>query len=164
MVNSPLSREILESIQADMVCSGDEHDWCEIAHPTTGGNLTPEITLRTFNFAQGIQLPAFVMMTLFIPDLKPKIVYPVVSVEAGLPVSNEFAMGSAERLSEDTAFEYNECMLHASMTDDDLSPIWGIAGALAELDYCSTVPVDGCVETACQVLVCPGALAQQQHQ
>jgi hypothetical protein len=111
MVNSPLSREILESIQPDMVFSGDDHDWCEIAHPTTGGNLTPEVTLRTFSFAQGIQRPAFVMMTLFNPDLKPKNVYPVVPVEAGLPVSNAFAMETVERPSGDTTFVYDECML-----------------------------------------------------
>ncbi|KAK3811622.1 MAG: Metallo-dependent phosphatase-like protein, partial [Linnemannia elongata] len=64
MVDSSLSREILESVQPDMVFSGDDHDWCEIAHSTVGGNLTPEVTLRTFSFAQGIQRPSFGMMTL----------------------------------------------------------------------------------------------------
>ncbi|KAF9136024.1 hypothetical protein BGX30_011374 [Mortierella sp. GBA39] len=111
MVNSSLSREILESVQPDMVFSGDDHDWCEVAHPAVGGNLTPEVTLRTFSFAQGIQRPSFGMMTLFNPDLKPKNVFPVVPLDAGLPVSNEFATGSVERPSGDTTFVYDECML-----------------------------------------------------
>ncbi|KAG0287594.1 hypothetical protein BGZ96_008488 [Linnemannia gamsii] len=111
MVNSSLSREILESIQPDMVFSGDDHDWCEIAHPAVGGNMTPEVTLRTFSFAQGIQRPAFVMMTLFNPDLAPKNVYPVVPVGAGLPVSHGLTTGSMERPSGDTTFVYDECML-----------------------------------------------------
>ncbi|KAG0072442.1 hypothetical protein BGZ89_006253 [Linnemannia elongata] len=111
MVDSSLSREILESVQPDMVFSGDDHDWCEIAHPTVGGNLTPEVTLRTFSFAQGIQRPSFGMMTLFNPDLKPKNVFPVVPLDAGLPVSNEFATESVERPSGDTTFVYDECML-----------------------------------------------------
>lgn len=111
MVNRPLSREILESIQPDMVFSGDDHDWCEIAHPAIEGNLTPELTLRTFSFAQGIQRPAFGMMTLFNPDLAPKNVYPLVPVGAGLPVSREFATGSIERPSTNTTFVYDECML-----------------------------------------------------
>lgn len=111
MVDNSLSREILESVQPDMVFSGDDHDWCEIAHPTVGGNLTPEVTLRTFSFAQGIQRPSFGMMTLFNPDLKPKNVFPVVPLDAGLPVSNEFATESVERPSGDTTFVYDECML-----------------------------------------------------
>ncbi|KAK3837470.1 MAG: Metallo-dependent phosphatase-like protein, partial [Linnemannia gamsii] len=64
MVNIPLTREILEDIQPDMVFSGDDHDWCEIAHPTIGGNFVPEVTLRTFSFAQGIKRPAFGMLSL----------------------------------------------------------------------------------------------------
>ncbi|KAF9132791.1 hypothetical protein BGW39_011275 [Mortierella sp. 14UC] len=115
MVNIPLSREILEGIQPDMVFSGDDHDWCEIAHPTIGGNLVPEVTLRTFSFAQGIKQPAFMMMSLFNPDHKPKNVQPVVPLEAGLPVSREFVQGSVERPSGDTTFVYDECMLPNQM-------------------------------------------------
>ncbi|KAG9073228.1 hypothetical protein KI688_001020 [Linnemannia hyalina] len=111
MVDSSLSREILESVQPDMVFSGDDHDWCEIAHPAVGSNMTPEVTLRSFSFAQGIQRPSFGMMTLFNPDLKPKNVFPVVPLDAGLPVSNEFATGSVERPSGDSTFVYDECML-----------------------------------------------------
>ncbi|KAG0381203.1 hypothetical protein BGX24_006575 [Mortierella sp. AD032] len=113
MVNIPLTREILEDIQPDMVFSGDDHDWCEIAHPTIGGNFVPEVTLRTFSFAQGIKRPAFGMLSLFNPDQKPKNVQHVVgSLEAaGLPVSREFALGSVERPSGDSTFVYGECML-----------------------------------------------------
>ncbi|KAF9911911.1 hypothetical protein EC991_001815 [Linnemannia zychae] len=116
MVNVHLSREIIEGIQPDMVFSGDDHDWCEIAHPTTGGSLVPEVTLRSFSFAQGILQPAFVMMSLFNPDHKPKNILPLVPLEAGLPVSRESVQGSVERPSMDTTFVYDECMLPNQMS------------------------------------------------
>ncbi|KAG0196103.1 hypothetical protein BGX33_002085, partial [Mortierella sp. NVP41] len=115
MVSNPLSREILEGIQPDMVFSGDDHDWCEVAHPTMHGNLAPEVTLRTFSFAQGIQQPAFAMMSLFNPDLKAKNIHPVVPTAQGLPVSNDMITGSVERPSGDTTFMYDECMLPNQM-------------------------------------------------
>ncbi|KAF9098272.1 hypothetical protein BGX29_007718, partial [Mortierella sp. GBA35] len=110
MVNKTLSREILEGIQPDMVFSGDDHDWCEVAHPTTEDNFTPEVTLRTFSFAQGIHQPSFVMMSLFNPDLRNKNVHPVVPTAQGLPVaSNDTSVaGSVERPSGDTTFVYDE--------------------------------------------------------
>ncbi|KAF9899312.1 hypothetical protein EC991_009094 [Linnemannia zychae] len=114
MVNITLSREVLESIQPDMVFSGDDHDWCEIAHPTIEGNFVPEVTVRTFSFAQGIQQPAFVMMSLFNPDHKPKNVQPVVPLDVGLPVS-ESAQGTVMRPSGNTTFVYDECMLPRQM-------------------------------------------------
>ncbi|KAI8594852.1 Metallo-dependent phosphatase-like protein [Dissophora ornata] len=95
MVNAPLSRQILRGIQPDMVFSGDDHDWCEIAH-SLDGTLTPEVTLPTFSFAQGIQQPGFVMLSLYNPEHK----------------------GSADsvaRPSEDTTFAYEECMLPNQM-------------------------------------------------
>ncbi|KAF9169602.1 hypothetical protein BGX20_010088 [Mortierella sp. AD010] len=115
MVNVTLSREILESVQPDMVFSGDDHDWCEIAHPTIGGNFVPEVTVRTFSFAQGIQQPAFVMMSLFNPDHKPKNVQPVVPLDVGLPVSEESVQGTVKRPSGNTTFVYDECMLPRQM-------------------------------------------------
>ncbi|KAF9931627.1 hypothetical protein FBU30_009803 [Linnemannia zychae] len=115
MVSSSLSQEILEGIQPDMVFSGDDHDWCEIAHPTIGGSLIPEVTLRTFSFAQGIQQPAFVMMSLFNPLHKIKNTFPLVHAETGLPVSNERLTNSIERPSGDTTFVYDECMLPNQM-------------------------------------------------
>ncbi|KAG0287553.1 hypothetical protein BGZ96_008540 [Linnemannia gamsii] len=111
MVNTTLSREILKSIQPDMVFSGDDHDWCEIAHPTIGGNFVPEVTVRTVSFAQGIQQPAFVMMSLFNPDHKPKNIQPVVPLDFGLPVSDGSVQGTVQRPSGDTTFVYDECML-----------------------------------------------------
>ncbi|KAF8928820.1 hypothetical protein BGZ47_001414 [Haplosporangium gracile] len=115
MVNITLSREVLESIQPDMVFSGDDHDWCEIAHPTIGGNFVPEVTVRTFSFAQGIQQPAFMMMSLFNPDHKPKNVQPVVPLDVGLPVSKDSVQGTVKRPSGDMTFVYDECMLPRQM-------------------------------------------------
>jgi len=115
MVNVSLSSEVLESIQPDMVFSGDDHDWCEIAHPTIGGNFVPEVTIRTFSFAQGIHQPAFMMMSLFNPDHRPKNVQPVVPLDVGLPVSKESARGTVKRPSGATTFVYDECMLPNQM-------------------------------------------------
>lgn len=111
MVNITLSREILESIQPDMVFSGDDHDWCEIAHPTIGGSFIPEVTLRTISFAQGIQRPSILMLSLLNPDHKPRNVLPIVPLDVGLPVSEEFVQGTVMRPSRDTTFVYDECML-----------------------------------------------------
>ncbi|KAF9581847.1 hypothetical protein BGW38_001003, partial [Lunasporangiospora selenospora] len=66
MVNASLSSEILRKIQPDMVFSGDDHDWCEIAH-SLDNRLTPEVTLPTFSFAQGIRQPGFVVLSLYNP-------------------------------------------------------------------------------------------------
>ncbi|ORZ09037.1 Metallo-dependent phosphatase-like protein, partial [Lobosporangium transversale] len=66
MIHAPLTQEILQGIQPDMVFSGDDHDWCEVAHAYKNSNVksrgnsnkhysyTPEVTLPTFSFAQGI--------------------------------------------------------------------------------------------------------------
>ncbi|KAI1315884.1 hypothetical protein EDD11_000260 [Mortierella claussenii] len=70
LVNATLSRRILRQIQPDMVFSGDDHDWCEIAHSLDSDRLTPEVTVRTFSFAQGIRRPAFVMLSLYNPQMK----------------------------------------------------------------------------------------------
>jgi hypothetical protein len=115
MVNITLSREVLESIQPDMVFSGDDHDWCEIAHPTIGGNFVPEVTARTFSFAQGIQQPAFTMMSLFNPEHKPKNFQPVVPLDVGLPVSEASVQGTVRRPFGNTTFVYDECMLPRQM-------------------------------------------------
>ncbi|KAF9113624.1 hypothetical protein BGX27_001158 [Mortierella sp. AM989] len=40
MVNTSLTREILRKIRPDMVFSGDDHDWCEIAHPLDNDKLS----------------------------------------------------------------------------------------------------------------------------
>ncbi|KAG0330540.1 hypothetical protein BGZ99_000010 [Dissophora globulifera] len=110
MVNATLSRQILRGIQPDMVFSGDDHDWCEIAH-SLDGTLTPEVTLPTFSFAQGIQQPGFVMLSLYNPDHKVKNNFPMVPVSSGLPTSTDEGAGSVARPTDDTTFAYDECML-----------------------------------------------------
>ncbi|KAF9353972.1 hypothetical protein BGX34_011278 [Mortierella sp. NVP85] len=113
MVNSSLSQETLHAIRPDMVFSGDDHDWCEIAHPLDG-SFTPEVTLPTFSFAQGIQQPGFVMLSLYNPDRKVRNQFPVISTSSpsGLPVSTTHeSSGTVARPSTDATFAYEACML-----------------------------------------------------
>ncbi|KAG0246536.1 hypothetical protein BGX31_001407 [Mortierella sp. GBA43] len=112
MVQAPLTKDILHAIKPDMVFSGDDHDWCEVAH-SLDGTLTPEVTLPTFSFAQGIQQAGFVMLSLYNPDLKTKNVFPVVPTTSasGLPLSTEGNDGTMIRPSMDATFAYEECML-----------------------------------------------------
>lgn len=95
-----------------MIFSGDDHDWCEVAH-SLDGTLTPEVTLRTFSFAQGIHQPAFVMLSLYNPDHTVKNTFPVVP-GAGLPVGDLEPLDNAESVQRPTGnstFVYGECML-----------------------------------------------------
>ncbi|KAF9963862.1 hypothetical protein BGZ70_007144 [Mortierella alpina] len=113
MVNASLSRDILRGIRPDMVFSGDDHDWCEIAHSLDGG-LIPEVTLRAFSFAQGIQQPGFVMLSLYNPDLKPKNEMPMMPMapsDAGMADAAGGGFNSLAHSSANTTFAYNECML-----------------------------------------------------
>ncbi|KAG0250869.1 hypothetical protein BG011_008027 [Mortierella polycephala] len=110
MVSTQLSDEILRGIRPDMIFSGDDHDWCEIAHPLDG-SATPEVSVPTFSFAQGTHQPAFMMLSLYNPDHKTKNVYPMVSASSGLPVSTEDSVSSMMRPSGDATFAYEECML-----------------------------------------------------
>ncbi|KAF8932560.1 hypothetical protein BGZ58_006997 [Dissophora ornata] len=114
MVNATLSRQILHNVQPDMVFSGDDHDWCEIAH-SLDGTLTPEVTLPTFSFAQGIQQPGFVMLSLYNPQHKVRNEFPMIPVDTGLPVSMDESAGSVARPTQDTTFAYEECMLPNQM-------------------------------------------------
>ncbi|KAG0046885.1 hypothetical protein BGZ83_007960 [Gryganskiella cystojenkinii] len=118
MVNATLSRQILRGIQPDIVFSGDDHDWCEIAH-SLDGTLTPEVTLRTFSFAQGIQRPSFVMLSLFNPEHIVKNTLPVMPEPGGFPVGGLDLKGSSSTVTrptrESTSFVYEECMLPNQM-------------------------------------------------
>ncbi|KAF9434134.1 hypothetical protein BGZ76_008507 [Entomortierella beljakovae] len=110
MVNSTLSRQILHSIQPDMIFSGDDHDWCEVAH-SHDSTLTPEVTLRTFSFAQGIKQPSFLMLSLYNPEHQTKNDLPLIPVSSGLPVGTGDGLVSVARPSDNTTFVYEECML-----------------------------------------------------
>ncbi|KAG0055403.1 hypothetical protein BGZ83_008676 [Gryganskiella cystojenkinii] len=116
MVNAKLSREILRGIQPDVVFSGDDHDWCEIAH-SLDGIVTPEVTLRSFSFAQGIQQPAFVMLSLFNPDHTAKNTFPVIP-GAGMALGGNESEGTSATVTRPTGkstFVYGECMLPNQM-------------------------------------------------
>ncbi|KAF9975930.1 hypothetical protein BGZ73_000219 [Actinomortierella ambigua] len=60
LVEAELSQEILEKVQPTMILSGDDHDWCGVAHPTMKSgdssnrlvDMIPEVTVPTFSFAQ----------------------------------------------------------------------------------------------------------------
>ncbi|KAL3899573.1 MAG: hypothetical protein SGCHY_001956 [Lobulomycetales sp.] len=55
----PLSREILEKVQPDIVLSGDDHDVCVHTHKLPGMPSIPEYTLATFSMLQGNRNPGF---------------------------------------------------------------------------------------------------------
>ncbi|KAG0236468.1 hypothetical protein BGW42_003374 [Actinomortierella wolfii] len=120
MVNLTLSQQILAGVQPDMIFSGDDHDWCEVAHPVVNNSsndtitsFSPEVTLPTFSFAQGIMQPGFVVMSLYNPSpQKVRNVYPAVPAASGLPTTlNETMSRSIARPSTDATFAYAECLL-----------------------------------------------------
>ncbi|KAF9402908.1 hypothetical protein BGX21_008101 [Mortierella sp. AD011] len=114
MISSILSREILRGIKPDIVFSGDDHDWCEIAH-SLDGTLTPEVTLRTFSFSQGISQPGFVMLSLYNPDHKTRNVSPMAPVSLMQPLYTSDGYNSAAGSSDSTTFVYEECMMPNQM-------------------------------------------------
>ncbi|KAF9926974.1 hypothetical protein BGZ67_007805 [Mortierella alpina] len=117
MVNATLSRDILRGIRPDVVFSGDDHDWCEIAHSLDGA-LIPEVTLRTFSFAQGIQQPGFVMLSLHNPELKSRNDMPMMPMEpstAGMVDAAGNGVNNLAHSSTNATFAYNECMLPNQM-------------------------------------------------
>lgn len=121
MVDASLSREILRKIQPDMVFSGDDHDWCEIAH-SLDGRLTPEVTLPTFNFAQGSMQPGFVMLSLYNPERRARNVAPMIPKSASSFRSRTAdawapgALGRMATMSDNTTFAYEECLLPRQMS------------------------------------------------
>ncbi|KAF9294623.1 hypothetical protein BGZ74_011164 [Mortierella antarctica] len=109
MVNASLSREILRKIQPDMIFSGDDHDWCEIAHSAYGA-ITPEVTVPTFSFAQGIRQPGFVMLSLYNPEelvRNRELVLPTPG--QGYPPPSW--TGGVKTIKDSSTFAYEACML-----------------------------------------------------
>ncbi|KAG0034816.1 hypothetical protein BGZ81_002908 [Podila clonocystis] len=109
MVNASLSREILRKIQPDMIFSGDDHDWCEITHSAYGA-ITPEVTVPTFSFAQGIRQPGFVMLSLYNPEelvRNRELVLPTPG--RGYPPPTW--TGGVKTIKGNSTFDYEACML-----------------------------------------------------
>lgn len=48
------------------VFSGDDHDYCELVHSSSKGNVR-EITVKSFSMAMGVPTPGFVMVSLYNP-------------------------------------------------------------------------------------------------
>ncbi|GAB5590987.1 hypothetical protein Unana1_05887 [Umbelopsis nana] len=71
LMTKELSDFILTHSQADVVFSGDDHDYCEVFH-SVGDRVVPEISVNTFSMAQGVQYPGVVLLTLFAGEV-PKI-------------------------------------------------------------------------------------------
>ncbi|KAK4227478.1 putative cell division control protein [Podospora fimiseda] len=46
--------------------SGDDHDYCELKHPESRGNVR-EITVKSFSMAMGVLKPGFVLVSLYNP-------------------------------------------------------------------------------------------------
>ncbi|KAF9549540.1 hypothetical protein EC957_003492 [Mortierella hygrophila] len=117
MVNASLSREILRKVQPDMIFSGDDHDWCEIGH-SLDGRLTPEVTLPTFSFAQGIKQPGFVVLSLYNPQHISRnshsLMQEVDNATTTLP-ANHVLESHMAKVSNTTTFAYDECMLPRQM-------------------------------------------------
>ncbi|KAF9156529.1 hypothetical protein BG015_004439 [Linnemannia schmuckeri] len=117
MVNASLSQEILRKIQPDIVFSGDDHDWCEMGH-SLDGRLTPEVTLPTFSFAQGITQPGFVVLSLYNPQHVLRnarsLTQEVYNATKTLPAKHAFENHLA-KISNTTTFAYDECMLPKQM-------------------------------------------------
>lgn len=57
LVAESLSQYILETVQPVVVFSGDDHDYCKIAHDSI-----VEITVPTFNMAQGLHFPGVMVL------------------------------------------------------------------------------------------------------
>ncbi|KAF9439023.1 hypothetical protein BGZ76_001475 [Entomortierella beljakovae] len=120
MVNSSLTREILRTIQPDMIFSGDDHDWCEIVHSHDGNILTPEVTVPTFSFAQGSQQPAFVMLSLYNPQRLAKNTGPIMytSTSSQLPLHPADAENTVAVMSDTSTFAYDEFLRFYEITQN----------------------------------------------
>ena len=64
-VNTGNHNEILKLIVG---YSGDDRDYCEIAHHRSGLSPIREVTVKTFSEAKGIRRPGFQLLTLFRPS------------------------------------------------------------------------------------------------
>ncbi|ORZ17179.1 Metallo-dependent phosphatase-like protein [Absidia repens] len=73
MMNADVSHAILQSIQPDLVFSGDDHDFCEVTHayytPSNNNNvggqqqqLALEYTVPTFSMSQGVRTPGYMLL------------------------------------------------------------------------------------------------------
>ncbi|KAG0244668.1 hypothetical protein BGW41_006907 [Actinomortierella wolfii] len=101
LISPELSREILEKLRPIMVFSGDDHDWCEIEH-VLDDLKTNEVTVPTFSFAQGVQHPGFVLLSLYRPT-------------DGMASLAGGSMGSDTGLPNEASFAYQHCGLPVQM-------------------------------------------------
>ena len=66
LVLSPeLSSDILNRIKPDLIFSGDDHDYCDVNHPSPSGENETfrEITVKSISMAMGIKYPAIQILS-----------------------------------------------------------------------------------------------------
>lgn len=64
LVLSPeLSADLLARVQPDLIFSGDDHDYCDVAHPGPDGHSFREITVKSISMAMGIRYPAIQVLS-----------------------------------------------------------------------------------------------------
>ncbi|CAO3587336.1 unnamed protein product [Absidia cylindrospora] len=85
MMNADVSQAILQSIQPDLVFSGDDHDFCEVTHayypPSDNNNVggqqqqhsAIEYTVPTFSMSQGVRTPGFMLLQATQDNLVPQL-------------------------------------------------------------------------------------------
>lgn len=67
VLNEDISVNLLKSVgNVIHVFSGDDHDYCELVHSKSKGNVR-EITVKSISMAMGVPTPGFVMASLYNP-------------------------------------------------------------------------------------------------
>ncbi|KAG8957869.1 hypothetical protein FRC03_009739 [Tulasnella sp. 419] len=63
---------VLQSLKPILVLSGDNHDYCDYTHKTSGRPNVREVTVRTFSTGMGVKQPGFQLLSLYNPSNKRK--------------------------------------------------------------------------------------------
>lgn len=76
LIGEEESLEILRSVQADIIFSGDDHDYCEVVHSYRDSkgkqHKTIDINVKSMSMAMGINKPAVELLTLYNKPIKIK--------------------------------------------------------------------------------------------
>ena len=67
VIDEQLLKEILNKIKPFLIFSGDDHDYCEIAHEGNDGEAIKEITVKSISMTSGIKYPAIQLLQLNTP-------------------------------------------------------------------------------------------------
>lgn len=64
LISKELSQYILDIVKPIAVFSGDDHDYCKVAHSYGNNNSVAEITVPTFSMSQGIRSPGVMFLNI----------------------------------------------------------------------------------------------------